>query len=299
MQVQRMLQCAQVEEAPVHRVTLHEIEPLGVGPRVPVEGDLHVRPDAAQSRGIGEHEPVRDQEDPVRWRTRTVHHEHALQLAVVETAGHDGWRHRATHVVEEARGIRTESELVRRARRDGDAVGRDPSLRAEPVHPQRLAERVAHRRANLRAERNAEHRARCRPGPSRFAERGDGVVVTLGAVGHPGAVARVDPHGEHAAAQRAGGAAIVVRLDPRVGPHARHLVRTYHHGKQHERDDDADGGIGQAGRAHWRLEVGVLFIYGCQPRQSIDGRRDVRIDAAHMGGARARVSSRCNPTWSR
>jgi len=228
-----MLECAQVEEAPVHGVALHEIEPLGVGPREPVEGELHVRPDAAQPRRIGKHEPVGDQEDPVGRRTRAVHDEHALELAVVETASRDGRRHRATHVVEEPRRIRTESELVRRARCDGDTVARDPSLRAQPVHPERLRERVAHRRANLRAERNAKHRARCRRGLSRFRERGDGVVMSVGSIRHPGAVARVDPHGEHAAAQRAGGMSIVVRLDPCVGPDARHLVRTSGEGKQH------------------------------------------------------------------
>ena len=88
VQVQRMLQRADVDEAPVYGVALHHIEALGVGPREPVERQLQVRADTAHRRHIGELGPVGDEKDPVGWRARAhVRKEHVPRVPRVEPRG--------------------------------------------------------------------------------------------------------------------------------------------------------------------------------------------------------------------
>ena len=212
MQVHRVVDFSQVDHAPAHRVALRELDLLGVRPGEPV--DRHRR---AAEPGLArriEREPPRDEEDAIG-RSRAFGG--STTIAPLSWKSSSGRRTErsdpdAGHVVVRAGRRRGEGHVGASVHRHDHAVGRAARL-SEAGDGERLAERIVDRRAHLRSDRHADERTGIRERLSLLRPRGHGNRAAVFSLGAPQALTRLEFHGEHLAAERADGMAVVIRRD--------------------------------------------------------------------------------------
>ena len=234
VQVHRVVETSEVDQPPAERVALRNLQPLGVRPGPAVDRERG----ATDSAGAGrvEREPPGDEEDAIggTGRSRRVHHDRAVELAVLgATAEHRG-RCRGAGIVVRAGCGRLEVHFAHLAGREPEAVGRDPALVAEPVDGERLRERVAEGGTNGGPGRDPDERAWVLKRLPFLGEGGHGKAESVAAVRIPDAVPGLEADGEHAVREPAGRMPVVVdghlgrrsggRRPRRVGYRWRHVV---------------------------------------------------------------------------
>src|SRR5688500_14018825 len=218
MEVHRVFEPREVDPVPAERITLRDVDALGVRPRATVD-DEGRSAETARARRI-QYEPPADDEHAVTIiadTTGRIDHDCAVELRILGAPTQNRGAPGFPRVVVGAGLVSSEADFSLAAGLDANRVASKTTTRPEAEHREGFRERVPKRNTDLGPRRHADKRPRVLEQTARLRERGNRKSGTLLAFRVPHAVARLEAECEDPVLEFARRRTVVVDTDRRSG----------------------------------------------------------------------------------